>query len=145
MMRRSRQRELILQAVQGTDCHPSAEWVYSKLKSDHPKLSLGTVYRNLDQLAQSGQIVRMGANTASIRFDGATHPHYHLLCSECGSLTDVDIPYQVELDEMIRNQVPTVMRHTLIFDGICDHCSAQYSNEADGKPGENGNINLEVE
>ena len=43
--RYSRKREAILNAIQSTDCHPSAEWVYQTLKPTHPDLSLGTVYR----------------------------------------------------------------------------------------------------
>lgn len=124
-VRHSRQRDLILEAVKNNRVHPSAEWIYNTLKKDHPKLSLGTVYRNLDQLARGGHISKLGTQTASVRFDGETSPHYHLFCTACGELVDLDIPYQAQLDDLVSSVNPTIQGHTLTFEGLCQSCAAQ--------------------
>lgn len=137
-VRHSHQRDLILNTVKSSRMHPSAEWIYNTLKKDHPRLSLGTVYRNLDQLARSGQISKVGTQTASVRFDGQTHPHYHVLCTCCGALEDLDIPYQTQLDEMVREKLPSVTGHMLYFEGLCQSCAAKEKETAADAPGESG-------
>lgn len=137
-VRHSRQRDLILEAVKSSKEHPSAEWIYSTLKKDHPKLSLGTVYRNLDQLARYGHISRLGTQTTSVRFDGQTHPHYHLLCNHCGALEDLDIPYQQQLDQKASALSPTIEGHTLYFQGLCQSCAAHNDGQAINDPGKPG-------
>lgn len=81
--RYSRKREAILNAIQSTDCHPSAEWVYQTLKPTHPDLSLGTVYRNLVLFQQQGLIQSIGVVKGQERFDGVhcppQSPYLHLL------------------------------------------------------------------
>ena len=78
----SRQREQIYQAVCAAKTHPSAQMVYDDLKKDLPKLSLGTVYRNLHQMAEEGTLVELDGPVA--RFDAITVPHTHIRCERCG-------------------------------------------------------------
>ena len=58
--KRSKKRDAILACICGTDCHPSAEWVYTQLKPQIPDLSLGTVYRNISMFREEGTIVSVG-------------------------------------------------------------------------------------
>ncbi len=88
--RYSRQRELIYQCLCSTKEHPTAEMVYATLKPDNPKLSLGTVYRNLNQLAEMGTIIRMPFPVE--RYDADTSSHGHFCCDECGRVYDLTIP-----------------------------------------------------
>ena len=90
--RYSRKREAILNAIQSTDCHPSAEWVYQTLKPTHPDLSLGTVYRNLVLFQQQGLIQSIGVVKGQERFDGCIAPHSHLICTCCGAVMVCPIP-----------------------------------------------------
>lgn len=76
--RYSRQRELIYAALKGTDQHPTAEMIYQWLKPENPNLSLGTVYRNLNLLADEGAIARMAFPVE--RYDAETRPHPHFCC-----------------------------------------------------------------
>ncbi len=123
-IRYSRQRELVLQAVQSTDRHPTAEMVYQCLKKDNPGLSLGTVYRNLNYLSESGQIMRL--NTPIERYDGNTNPHAHLRCTICGTVFDLDCPYDGALDYRVNDATPHLIRyHELMFYGTCAQCAAQ--------------------
>ena len=93
--RYSRKREAILNAIQSTDCHPSAEWVYQTLKPTHPDLSLGTVYRNLVLFQQQGLIQSIGVVKGQERFDGCIAPHSHLICTCCGAVMDLPHPMLV--------------------------------------------------
>lgn len=119
--RYSKQRELIYNAVLNTNTHPSAETVYSWLKPENPALSLGTVYRNLKQLADEGQITRLPLQIE--RFDANTAPHPHFICKICGKVYDLDcIGYDSSLDELAKASGHVAERHELIFSGICSCC-----------------------
>ena len=80
-VRYSKKREAVLSAIQGTDCHPSAEWVYQRLKPLHPDLSLGTVYRNLTFFRENGLIQSVGVVQGQERFDAVVSPHSHFVCN----------------------------------------------------------------
>ena len=120
----SRQREQIYQAVCAAKTHPSAQMVYDDLKKDLPKLSLGTVYRNLHQMAEEGTLVELDGPVA--RFDAITVPHTHIRCERCGGVRDVDLPYDPELDRMAERAGGwTVHSHSLMFCGICPACAGE--------------------
>ena len=102
--RYSRQRELIYQKLVETDEHPTAEMLYQWLKPENPNLSLGTVYRNLNLLAEEGVIVRMPFPVE--RYDARTHPHPHFRCKACGRVYDMeDLPYDSGLDQAAEQEV----------------------------------------
>ncbi len=121
--RYSKKREAILKAIRGTDCHPSAEWVYSRLKPAHPDLSLGTVYRNLVFFRERGDIQSVGVVRGQERFDGVTSPHSHFVCDRCGAVIDLPGICPEELPPAVREQYGfTVNRRELIFYGACKTC-----------------------
>lgn len=121
--RYSRQRELILDALLNTDKHPTAETVYNWLKPENPGLSLGTVYRNLNQLADEGRIIRLAFPVE--RFDANTQPHAHMLCKNCGNVYDLmDVCYDKSLDEFAEcSSGHRILYHELLFTGICKLCT----------------------
>ena len=80
----SRQREIIYEQVRNFPVHPTAEEVYRALKNDNPNLSLGTVYRNLNQLSEAGMLLKIPIADGSDRFDGRADRHYHMICEKCG-------------------------------------------------------------
>ena len=123
--RYSRQREMIYQAVCGTDQHPTAEMVYQWLKPANPNLSLGTVYRNLNLLADEGIIMRMPFPVE--RYDANTEPHTHVRCRGCGGVFDLELAYDPEIDASACAAEPgfRIERHDLIFTGLCPHCGEQ--------------------
>ena len=88
--RYSPKREAILQCLRSTKCHPSAEWVYTQLKPQIPDLSLATVYRNLNYLADHGEIRRITVSDSKDRFDPTLVPHEHAICRVCGKMRDVE-------------------------------------------------------
>lgn len=89
-MRYSYQRETIKNIVYNTNSHPTAEWVYTRTKKIIPNISLGTVYRNLRILAETGEINIINDGN-SARYDWNTNDHSHLKCKECDSLIDIQL------------------------------------------------------
>lgn len=124
MLRRySRQRELILNCVKNSSEHPTPDMVYQMVTPACPNLSRGTVYRNLNLLAEDGALERMPFTVE--RFDGRTESHPHFICQRCGSVSDLDIPQQEFLDEEVQTKTGNIVqRHATYFYGICVHCAA---------------------
>ena len=120
----SHQRERIYQAVLESRDHPTAEMVYHRLKPELPRLSLGTVYRNLQQMAREGRLMELDGPVA--RFDAVTRPHTHFQCRVCGALLDLeDVPYDELLDQAAAARGYHVTGHSLIFTGHCPKCAGQ--------------------
>ena len=124
--RYSKQRELIYQCLMDTREHPTAEMLYHWLKPENPSLSLGTVYRNLNLLADEGLITRMPFPIE--RYDANTRHHSHFRCRKCGAVYDLEgVEYDAALDEKVGvlsgHQVD---RHDLVFSGICTHCATRH-------------------
>ena len=119
--RYSRQRELIYCCVKNSCDHPTAEMVYHQLKPHHPNLSMGTVYRNLNLLAEEGALTRMSFSVD--RYDAVVKPHSHFRCLCCTRVIDIAQPYDFSLDDAVRKQSDCqITGHTLIFEGLCPDC-----------------------
>ncbi len=121
--RYSQQRERIYQVVQASRAHPTAQMVYDALRPELPKLSLGTVYRNLQQMAAEGRLTQLDGPVA--RFDAMLAPHTHLCCASCGQVVDGVLPYDAALDRTAVAEGWTITGHSLIFTGICPACAGK--------------------
>ena len=121
IQRFSHQREEIYQAVLATKEHPSAQMVYDTLKPQMPKLSLGTVYRNLHQMAQEGRLLELDGPVS--RYDATVAPHTHIRCQRCERVADLELPYDMALDRMAEASGWGVAGHHLMFHGICPACA----------------------
>ena len=123
-MNYSKQRELIEAEVKRERVHPTADTVYSRLKPAHPALSLGTVYRNLNLLADLGRIRRIPVPNSRDRYDGDVSAHDHVICRRCGKVCDVSVPRLEDLDEEVeRLSGFRVAGHDLIVYGLCPDCA----------------------
>ena len=122
-MRYSYQREIIYNAIAGTKVHPTAEYIYDHLKREHPKLSLGTVYRNLQYLSEKGDILKISVPNGPDRYDGDISHHYHAICSVCGGISDVSLDYFADIDKLVEDYTGyKVVSHEIMFKVICDKC-----------------------
>jgi len=120
-MRYSKQREEILKIIRQTNVHPTADWVYAQVRKTIPNISLGTVYRNLNQLADAGSILTIKDNTV-VRYDGNVTPHDHFKCLRCGSVYDVEIPEGTIIREINRIDDHRITNIRLELEGICADC-----------------------
>ena len=123
MLKYSRQREAIKNFLMTRHDHPTADEVYSNVRTEFPNISLGTVYRNLTLLADLGEISRLRVGDGVDHFDADTHPHYHFVCNECGSVTDLETDgIDNVLEAASRNFEGLVQGHVTYFYGIWPHC-----------------------
>jgi Fe2+ or Zn2+ uptake regulation protein len=83
------QREAVFRALDGNGHHPTAESVHAAVVAQLPMVSLRTVYQVLNDLAELGEIQAIDLGTGAARFDPNVAPHHHLVCIECGGVTDV--------------------------------------------------------
>lgn len=121
--RMTEQRRLILEVLRSTTSHPTADWIYERVREKLPSISLGTVYRNLRSLVDMGEILQLSYGSGQDRYDGNPKEHYHFRCSRCGSVSDVELSYQPELDKQVADSgCGRVSGHRLEFVGLCPDC-----------------------
>jgi len=121
--RMTNQRQVILEEIQKVNTHPTADEVYETVRKRLPRISLGTVYRNLEVLSACGLIQKIGPLSSQMRFDGITKNHYHLRCIYCGSIEDAPIDATENLENTIREKSDySIIGHKLEFIGICPQC-----------------------
>ncbi|MCX6142327.1 MAG: transcriptional repressor [Ignavibacteriales bacterium] len=121
--KRSRQREKIYQVLKKTVAHPTAEWVHEQVRSQIPRISLGTVYRNLHILTAQGKIQELDFGQGLHRYDATVDQHYHFVCERCGVVRDLEVPPQQDLHDRVRGVVPgKITNHRLDFFGVCTDC-----------------------
>ena len=122
--RQSKQRDMILNVLKNTISHPTADWIYSQLKPELPKLSQGTVYRNLGILQEMGKVKKIHYGSTFDRYEVNSSHHYHLICNKCDSITDIEIPACKDLlKKAAEHSDFTVTDHDIEFYGTCRSCS----------------------
>jgi Fur family peroxide stress response transcriptional regulator len=123
--RHSRKRDEILALIRSTPSHPSARWVYERLKPAIPALSLGTVYRNITLFREEGELVSLGVVQGEERFDGRVEPHPHFICSRCGKVIDIpELPNETlgSIRNLGKEQGLTIEPGRTVFYGLCGDC-----------------------
>ncbi len=122
-MRMTHQREIILQELKMAKDHPTADELFQRVRKHLPKISLGTVYRNLEILAEAQTIQKIEVGGRQKRFDGNPMPHYHVRCVQCGRVDDVPVGRIKALDSMaLKPHGYKILDHHLEFTGICPAC-----------------------
>lgn len=120
--RLTRQRVVILDELRKLTSHPTADELYSLVRERIPRVSLGTVYRNLDFLAETGEILKLESAGATRRFDGCVTPHQHVRCVQCGKVGDVQPMHEVPNTENVAAPGFRVTGARVEFEGICADC-----------------------
>ncbi len=115
------QKQLVIEAVQNLKNHPSADEVYEEVVKKHPHISKGTVYRNLNLLAENGEVLRIALANASDRFDFYSSKHSHFRCTKCGRVYDIQVPLNIDLEKTIMDGFE-IRDYELLFSGTCCNC-----------------------
>jgi len=124
-MRLTTQRQVILEELGKVTSHPTANEVYDMVRKRLPRIGLGTVYRNLELMAESGLILKLEVGGTQKRFDATTDLHYHIRCSTCGKVDDINLPVQPEINKMAASATDyQILSHHVEFSGICSTCSS---------------------
>ena len=123
MMRLTTQRQIILEELSKVKTHPTASELYDMVRKRLPRIGLGTVYRNLELMAENGMVLKLEVGGTQKRFDATTHTHYHIRCSDCGKVDDIDTPV---MDDLVREAANAtayeVLGHHIEFSGRCMAC-----------------------
>jgi Fur family ferric uptake transcriptional regulator len=126
MIRHTTQRHIILEELSKVKTHPTASELYDMVRKRLPRIGLGTVYRNLELMAYSGMILKIEVGGTQKRFDATTEAHYHIRCSVCGKVDDIDIPV---INELVVQAADTtsylILGHHIEFTGVCSTCQKQ--------------------
>ena len=127
--KRFRKRDAILDYLRQTKAHPSAETIYTQLKTQIPDLAMGTVYRNLTLFKEQGTIQSVATVNGVERFDGNPAPHVHFICNDCGAVIDLenmDVPES--LSQLAQKCCGgSVDGCQLTFTGQCKTCNERNS------------------
>jgi Fur family ferric uptake transcriptional regulator len=130
-IRMTRQRCVILDQLRKMKCHPSADEVYQRVREELPRVSLGTIYRNLDVLCECGLIQRLETAGTQRRFDGNAGEHYHVRCIVCDRIDDIELDVPDEIEQRAREAGDfDIVGHRLEFVGICPACRKARSQNA---------------
>jgi Fur family ferric uptake transcriptional regulator len=122
------QRKVILEELRKLYTHPSADEIYEVVRLRLPRISLGTVYRNLDVLTELGEIQKLELSGSLKRFDWDTNKHYHIRCIRCNRVDDAPVaPLNQLEDELYDTTVFEIVGHNLEFIGLCPKCSRKDS------------------
>ena len=130
----TRQRKTILDVLRQTNSHPSADEIYELVRKQLPRISLGTVYRNLEVLAKMGMIQKLELGGTIKKFDWNPNKHYHIRCLICGQVDDAPIaPLNKLEDKLYGSTVFSIIGHRLEFEGLCPDCTEKESQKIDLK------------
>ncbi|GFN35685.1 Fur family transcriptional regulator [Tepidimicrobium xylanilyticum] len=127
--RYSAQKMMIEDALMKLD-HPTATEIYEYIREFYPNISLGTVYRNLGLMAESGEVLRITLGDAPDRFDINTHDHIHVMCRKCGEVFDAEIDnlkeLLTEMDQYLEGYTGVhIENRSMYFKGVCSSCREQ--------------------
>jgi Fur family ferric uptake transcriptional regulator len=119
----TKQRQVILEELRKVKTHPTAYELCALVRDHLPRVSLGTIYRNLDILSRQERINKIEVGGEEMRFDGNTSPHYHLRCLQCGKVYDIELPIIEGLEAEVEKLYGVkVQGHNLEFVGRCHEC-----------------------
>ena len=134
-LRMTRQRRVILEELRKVNTHPSADEIYEIVRKRLPRISLGTVYRNLEILSESGDIQKLEPACALKRFDGNPSEHCHIRCVSCDRIADAPMRPDLEIDpEQVDSTDFEIIGHRVEFLGVCPICSDKSDRDANRNP-----------
>ncbi len=124
-MRLTTQRQIILEELGKVTSHPTANEIYDMVRKRLPRIGLGTVYRNLELMAETGIILKLEVGGTQKRFDATVAPHYHIRCLSCGKVDDIEIPVMADINKTAAEiSHYEVLGHHIEFSGICTECNS---------------------
>ena len=118
----SPKRDAILLALRNTTTHPSADWIYEKVKEDFPEIGIATVYRNLKILLDNKEIFKIDVGDGLDHYDANIFdPHDHTFCRVCGAIGDTVAIRQDQLGTFAKDGF-SPESYSLILYGVCENC-----------------------
>jgi Fur family transcriptional regulator, peroxide stress response regulator len=126
------QRRVIYETVMSLDGHPSPERIYEAVRKEIPSISLATVYKNVRTFLESGMLREVSMHHGSVRVEANESEHYHLVCTRCRRITDLDAK-SVQVRPLAKRRTLRgfqVTRISVDVLGICAACAAKENSTA---------------
>ena len=120
----SKQREEIIGVIKNLYNHPTAEEIYTIVKTNDPSVSRSTVYRNLGLLVEHNIIEKISMLVGPDRYDYKREPHNHAICVKCGQVFDFEYEFELKkLNELVKKQTGVeISSKSIAIEGICNKC-----------------------
>lgn len=130
MVRRNtvQQKAVATQLKKLHGAHPTADQVHAAVSAEYPTVSKATVYRVLNRMAEEGTALKVNVSDGPDRFDDTLKAHYHVLCTVCGRVDDVEVDPALasfDLDAAAQAAGYTITGHDLLFRGVCPSCKRE--------------------
>lgn len=125
-MRYSQQRENVRKGLEKFCIHPTAEELYMQLKPGNPNLSLATVYRNLNQLSDQGQIKKIEGLSGQVHYDHNINEHFHIICVNCNRIADLPPESANSVKEILEKESDfEIISYDIVVKGLCSKCKGK--------------------
>lgn len=121
------QRMAVLKILAASEGHPTAQQIYDQVEADFPMTSLATIYKTLTVLKDMGEVLELSFSDDGNHYDGnKPFPHPHLICTQCHSIVDPEIPGLGRLPQSVERETGyAITGHRLDFYGVCPRCQEQ--------------------
>ena len=116
------QRQIVFNAVKELNIHATAEQVFEHIAKTHPSISKATVYRNLNRLAESGELLNIGVFYGAAHYDHNCHNHYHFVCESCKKVFDIEADFSDIIHKVGKTDGFDVSSCHVSFGGLCWEC-----------------------
>lgn len=125
-LRMTHQREIILEELRRCLRHPTADELYERIKKKLPRISLATVYRNLEILSEAGLIQKLEISGRQKRFDWDSLDHDHVYCTQCHRIDNIPTTTTPSISVDTEQQKGYRITGCRIeFYGLCPNCQQQ--------------------
>ncbi len=139
--RMTHQRQVILEELAKVASHPTAYDLYGMVKKRLPKISLGTVYRNLEVLSNFQKIQKVDVSGHQRRFDANVKDHHHIRCIRCARVDDLPEGMTSMLEDTVLSASDyTILGHRIEFYGICPDCKERTEHAEKKHQGKDGTL-----
>jgi Fe2+ or Zn2+ uptake regulation protein len=124
------QKQLVLNTVKKLNNHPTADEVYNHIVESYPGISKATIYRNLNNLAEEGQLLKLTMPGAADKYDATLGRHYHAICKYCEKIMDIalDEPINIDFDQKSMKELQ-IDEYVILFKGVCPECRNRLRND----------------
>jgi len=127
----TKQRRVILNTITNTAPHMTAEEIYNLAKKKLPSISEGTVYRNLNILADEGIVRRLFLPNSPVRYESNPARHGHLVCEGCGLIADIFLDSFTAVEEEARAKGIGALGVDIVMTYICPACERAHAEAAE--------------
>jgi len=135
-LRMTNQREMILNELIKSREHLCADELYERIKKIMPRISLATVYRNLEILSEAGIVAKLEIGGRQKRFDYDVEDHDHIYCVNCNRVDNLNLEQKlVNTSSLSNDDGYTITGCRLEITGLCPECQGKLKKERERENG----------